>query len=193
MNSHEISAQAVAPQFPESISGLIKNYKTEELYAFLGGTSVVFTDEDVQRLVEICSQSEIYDMLFRWRMQGKPYTIENAQWFVNSLKQGWENNTHFIFIIRNVAGSIVGAMDIKSADTDRAEVGYWADRDSGGFVTNALIEMCNLAKNAGYKKLYAKVVVGNTKSENVLKRAGFEVSGTETAGERNYTVFEKVL
>lgn len=53
--------------------------------------------------------------------------------------------------------------------------------------------MSELATTAGYKKLFAKVVLGNEKSENVLKRGGFEMVGTEEAGERKYSVFEKVL
>lgn len=193
MNSSESSTQAYRPLFPKSINTTISNFKTGESYQFQGGADVVFTEEDIQRLVEICNQKEIYDFLFGWRMGGKPYTEENARWFANSFAQGWKDSSHFIFIIRNTSNLIVGAIDIKSADSERAEVGYWADNQSSGFITNALIEMSSHAKIAGYKKLFAKVVLGNEKSENVLKRGGFEMVGTEEVGERKYSVFEKVL
>lgn len=99
MNSSESSTQAYRPLFPKSINTTISNFKTGESYQFQGGADVVFTEEDIQRLVEICNQKEIYDFLFGWRMGGKPYTEENARWFANSFAQGWKDSSLVILFL----------------------------------------------------------------------------------------------
>lgn len=181
------------PRFNSKIDKEVLNFKTGETYHLLGGSEMKLSEGDISRIVEICSQEEIYDFLFRRPLQGKPYTEENAKWFASWLQKGWEDNTHFVFIIRNTLDQIVGAIDIKSPDLERAEVGYWADRNSGGFVTNALHEMVSVAKDAGYKKLYAQVLPNNAKSSGVLERAGFDRQEDMQVEDRTYNFFEKII
>ena len=84
-------------------------------------------------------------------------------------------------------------MDIKNADYDYAEIGYWADAQNSGFMTNALHELIVLAKEKGYKKLFAKVIQDNEKSAGVLTRSGFARKEDKQEGDRHYLVFEKEL
>ncbi len=171
------------PQFAKKIEKRIINFKTGEYYKLLGGLEISLSEKDIISIQETCSQKEIYNILFKLRFHDKPYTLEDANLFVKYVQEGWKNSTHFVFLIRNTENKIVGAIDIKSPDLDRAEVGYWADVNSRGFMTNALTEICSIAKKAKYKKLFAEVRPDNYKSAAVLQRVGFVEVGTN---EREY-------
>ncbi len=152
-----------------------------------------FSDEDINRIADICSQEEIYNFLFKELFNGKPYTVESAKFFVSWLQKGWETGTHFVFIIRNNTNEIVGAMDIKSPSLESGEIGYWADKNSSGFVTNALKELMVTAEKAGYKRLVADILIGNDKSGGVLERVGFVKKGEKELKDKKYYTFEKVI
>jgi RimJ/RimL family protein N-acetyltransferase len=72
---------------------------------------------------------------------------------------------------------VVGAIDIKSSDLDAGEIGYWASSEYPGYVTNAVVALSQLAKNAGFKSLFADTVPDNLPSQSVLRRAGFNHQG----------------
>jgi RimJ/RimL family protein N-acetyltransferase len=139
-----------------------------------GGAGMVFSDSDIKKITEICSQSNTYESLFKERFEGKPYTEKDARDFISWVEDGWKNQTHFVFFIRKSNSEIIGAVDIKSADLNRAEVGYWADENHKGFMTSAVNELSVLAKEVGFSKLFAGVLKTNTKSIGVLERAGFQ-------------------
>ncbi len=137
------------------------------------------TDSDIQRIVEVCNQKAIYELLFKERLEGNPYKEESARKFINWAKEGWSHETHFVFLIRNAQGEIIGAIDIKSPDIEAGEVGYWMDEKSPGYMTNALIGLTKVAQAAGYKKLIAFTKKINEPSKRVLLRAGFEYVGED--------------
>lgn len=159
--------------FESHIEREISNFKTGEKYKLEGGNQMVLTENDVNKIVEICNQENTYEMLFRKLFNNKEYTIEDAKNFINKVKAGWRNQNEFIFFVRKIENEIIGAIDIKSTDKERAEVGYWSDENYSGFMTNTLNELIKIAKEAGYKKLFAGVRDDNDKSINVLIRAGF--------------------
>ncbi len=193
MNELEKMSPLEKPSFDNFINREILNFKTGEKYRMFGGREMQFSEEDVSRIADICSQDEIYNILFKHIFKGASYTQESAKVFISRIEQGWKDNNFFVFITRKTNDEIVGAMDIKSANLDNAEVGYWADKNSGGFVTNQLKELVSIARQAGYKKLFADVRVGNEKSRNVLERAGFTKKGEKQVEDRQYEVFEKTL
>ncbi len=147
------------------------NFLTGEKCEMQGGKDMVFSEEDIKKIAEICSQENIYNLLFKDILQGKPYTEENARKFVEWVKDGWEKQTHYVFIVRKPNGEIVGCLDIKGHE---GEVGYWADENYTGFMTNTVKELSSVAKGAGFKKLFAWVRETNKKSVGVLERAGYE-------------------
>lgn len=170
------------------------NFKTGKSCYICGGRDMVFSAEDMATIAEICSQEEIYDLLFKRRFEGRPYTIADAEKFITWLKQGWVDDSYFVFLIRNDENKIIGAIDIKSADLESAEVGYWADKNEPGFMTAALEEIVVIAKNAGYKKLWAKVLTSNNKSIGVLERNQFQKNpDIQKEEDREYYIFEKIL
>jgi len=171
-NQENISA-GVKNIFEQNIKREVVNFLTGEKYEMVGGLDTVFSEEDIRKITEICCRPNTYDILFKNRFAGKPYSEENARSFVNFIKSGWENQTHFVFIIRKLDSEIIGAIDIKSANLDRAEIGYWTDENYSGFMTNTVNELLSLAKEGGFKKLFAGVLARNNKSIAVLERSGF--------------------
>lgn len=180
--------------FEGNIKKEVVNYLTGEKYEMLGGKDMVFSDEDIKKIVEICNRLNVYDILFKKRLKGRPYTEEDARGFINNLvKEGWEKQTNFVFIIRKSDSEIIGAIDIKSADLDRAEIGYWADENYSGFMTNTVNELLSLAKEGGFKKLFAGVLARNDKSIEVLKRSGFIKINKDIKDDEPHFEYEKVL
>jgi RimJ/RimL family protein N-acetyltransferase len=136
------------------------------------------SDADYTRIVEICNSQKVYDFLFRARLNGKPYNLDGAKYWVQGMGwKGWEEGTIFIYIVRNKKGNIVAAIDIKSPDVDAAEIGYWASEEDKGWVTNSVLELMKLAKVAGYIRLISLALPNNLPSQNVLLRSGFSFVG----------------
>jgi len=184
------------PVFDEKIEREVLNFKTGEKYKLLSGQDIIFSKEDIEQIASICSQEEVYNILFKIKFKDRPYTPEDAIQFTQWVEKGWKEGTHFVFFVRNTENKIVGAVDIKSPDLNRAEVGYWADRNSSGFMTNALMELCSIAKNAKYIKLFGQVRPENHKSSAVLERASFKYVGVnkrEYNKDTDYLVYEKNL
>lgn len=135
------------------------------------------TEADKQRIASICNQEAIYNFLFRKRLKGEPYQISSAEGFIEWARKGWENSEYFVFLTRNSAGEIVGAIDLKSNKTVDPEVGYWMDVNVPGYMSNIVAGLMKKAKKAGAVSLIAYTKPENEKSKRVLLRAGFEYAG----------------
>lgn len=77
-------------------------------------------------------------------------------------------------------GRIVGRMDLVDLGTGQAMFGYWlaADATGRGFTTTAGRAVVERARAMGLAEIYAGVATGNTASEAVLGRLGFELIQT---------------
>lgn len=156
-------------------------------------SSHVITEAELESIAAICSEDLIYDVLFKERLKGDPYLTENAKSFIAWAKEGWTKNEWFVFLIRDSKNNIVGAVDIKSANLENAEVGYWLSSKVTGVMANAVSALCSLAKSAGFKSLYGLTVLDNLKSQNVLIRAGFTNVGRVQEKGKDYLKFVKNL
>src|SRR2546429_7183219 len=103
------------------------------------------TDENAETVAAIDKEDFIYDRLFRERFNGQPYTKEDAYQFFAWAQERWSHNESFVFFVRNERNRIIGAIDIKSATTDEAEIGYWASAASPGIMTNTVLVLCQVA------------------------------------------------
>lgn len=178
--------------FTTPIKHTIQKYDSDTSYSMTSMDSgTQFSDEDIRDIAKICSEKRVYDVLFKEKFEGRPYTGEDARRFVNWAQSGWENDSHYVFIIRDGENHIAGAVDIKSADLAGAEIGYWASENHPGIMTNAVRELCKIASNVGYKSLFGLVVPHNNKSQGVLLRAGFENLGNVHERGKEYIKFEK--
>lgn len=137
--------------------------------------------EDLERIVEVCNQPRVRIWVTERYATGRDgsYTLEDAKKFISMADDGWANKQAFVYLIRDEEGQVMGAIDIKSANKSGAEIGYWADtsRDQGGYMTNALNLLCDIAAGAGYESLSAYVMPRNAASIGVLSRNGFVNAG----------------
>ncbi len=151
------------------------------------------TDEDAETVAAIANEDLIYHRLFRERFNGRPYTKEDAYQFFAWAQERWSHNESFVFFVRNERKRIVGAIDIKSATTDAAEIGYWASAESPGIMTNTVLVLCQVAKEAGYLRLFACIAINNEKSIRVVQKAHFVWECEIVRNNRPYLKFTKVL
>ena len=152
---------------------VIENHLTGTSYNLRRMADLEATDDFIDSVVSVCNEPQVYDWLFRERLEGKPYPPSDAGWFKEWGTQGWEDNTHYLFIVTDDKGRAAAACDIKSADLDAAEIGYWASGHHRGVMTNAVKAMVAAGFEAGFRRFYARVKPGNDASAAVLKRSGF--------------------
>ncbi len=182
------------PHFEAPIQKPIERYPDGEIFKMQSvDESSELRPEDLEQVAEICNEGLVYDTLFRGKFEGRPYTSEDAKGFTDWAKQGWNNNDKFVFLIRDPQNRIVGAIDIKSNNTEAAEIGYWASSTTPGIMTNAVKALCDIAKDAGYKQLYGLTVPNNERSQKVLLRAGFSDEGLADRKGKEYLKFTRDL
>lgn len=124
-------------------------------------------------IFEACSGQEIYQWLFK-DLFPAGYTHDDAKNFVSWANLGWHNGSHFVFFVVNDIGEVVAALDIKNADLALAEVGYWVASSYAGLGSNSFALLILIARNVGFKQLFAQTKKGNLRSEKLLKSNGFE-------------------
>ena len=131
------------------------------------------TDHFYESIVNICNEEKIYNWLFRESLEGKPYTRTKAESFKKWGTDGWNSNTHFVFLTLSESADVAAACSIKSSDLESAEIGYWSSSNHRGIMTNAVKAMVKNGFEAGFKSFFAKVKSKNSDSAAVLVRAGF--------------------
>lgn len=182
------------PHFVKPVSSTIKRFPNDEMCEMRSvDETFVVTDTDVDTIVAICNEELVYNVLFKPRLNGKPYGRENAEGFLSWAREGWLHNEWFVFLIRNPRQRIIAAIDIKSNDVEMAEVGYWASAAYPGIMTSAVQQLCQLAKEARYKRLFALTIPENTKSASVLLRANFLSDGEISRDNKQYFKFSITL
>ena len=176
------------PVFPKQIGVPVLNHITGAKYCLKRMDEVEMTSAILSSLVSICNEQQIYSWLFKSLFEGKPYAEENAKSFFDFGLGGWSKRSHFIFLLVEEDGNVVAAIDIKSSDVEKAEVGYWSSLHHRGCMTNTAKALLDIAKEAGYKSLYGRVKKGNDNSSGVLLRSGFvfDESASEDCGTYDY-------
>jgi RimJ/RimL family protein N-acetyltransferase len=129
--------------------------------------------KNLEDIAAICNQKLVYEWCFRSLCDGAPYPTTLALDWISWGTEGWEHGTHFVYAITDVDGAVAAACDIKSADLERAEVGYWSSANHSGVMTNAVLAVIQLADDAGFRTLFADIHPDNQRSLAVIKRCGF--------------------
>jgi len=151
------------------------NRKTARPYTLVRGDSVEASKDNVERVRSICNEAAVYGILFQPVFKGTPYSSEKAESFLNWAAKGWAERSHFVFLVLDASREICGTVDIKSPELEGAEIGYWASEKHSGIITPAVVLLCEVARRAGYKSLYAFVLPANTCSLRVLTNNAFQV------------------
>jgi RimJ/RimL family protein N-acetyltransferase len=182
------------PHFAASLRRLVLRFPTQEPCVLQAlDENVTWTPQDETAIAIICNEPLIYHRLFHKRLGGQPYSLAKAQGFLRWAKQGWRDRSWFVFLLRDSNDQVVGAIDIKSTHTEGAEIGYWASATSPGVMTNAVFELCDVAREAGYRQLFALIAPDNVQSLGVVSRAGFVQTEDLTRDGTRYRQFARSL
>jgi RimJ/RimL family protein N-acetyltransferase len=154
----------------------IKNKRNKAIYEFVPSFLAGLDDKQIQNLVCICNESLIYE-LFRLKLNGNPYSENDAKQFISWADEGWNHETHFVFVLLDTTGKIVGTISINSANRNMAEIGYWCSHAHRGLMTDALSCLKMAAQHLGFTALCARVRKNNTASVKVLERNEFILVG----------------
>ena len=191
------AAPAPAPRPKPDLSAFgavtLRNAKTGEPGVLTRADRVAVTPERLAAITRICNDPLVYDFLFRRSLRGAPYPPEMAQAFLDGAGRGWREGTGFVFLILDPAGAPLGNVDLMSPDVGAAELGYWATGARPGFVTPAVAAVCDLARAAGYRSLFAHTRPHNERSMAVLRRNGFRDVGLVGADADRARKFVKPL
>ena len=103
---------STSPQF-NFYHANIKNHLNQDIYHVRRMVDIQPTDEFLESIVAVCNEEKIYNWLFRARLQGKAYPKSDAQWFHQWGSDGWNHNTHFLFIVVDRHGKAVGHAILK--------------------------------------------------------------------------------
>lgn len=179
MPENEDEASTRPPFHPPVIENF-KGNKSEKKYRIISvDGSFEISEHDLKTITEICNEELVYRFLFRDRLKGSAYVINDARKFITWALNCWKEDEGYFFFVRDENNNIVACLHINSNNLDRTAIGYWATKDAPGIMTNAVKHLCEIAKKAGYRKLHALVEPVNIRSIGVLQRNGFTYKGTK--------------
>ena len=151
----------------------IKNALSGEEYTLTPLHEVPPTKDRLNEVKSICNEPLVYKWCFKELCKGSSYPEKLAvEWFQWS-KSGWEEDTHYVYAVLDNENHIAAACDIKSSNKENAEVGYWASALHRGIMTNTVISLVKIAKEAGFTNLFADIHPENKRSLAVIRRCGF--------------------
>jgi RimJ/RimL family protein N-acetyltransferase len=133
--------------------------------------------------------------VFKWTRERRDLTVEETE---EAIRSGNRDPGALGFaIVDGRTGKRVGhiCLAFREKNRDSAEVMYWlAPWGRGrGIAANAVKMLCQWAFDSmGLKRVTLKTLVGNTRSQLVAKRAGFQAQKGENEGEANCLWFELV-
>lgn len=168
-------ATMLTPQFSENLHINLSHPLNGRLYTLLRADARQASPQHAVDIAAVCNEPLVYDRLFRERIQGRPYTVQDGEAFLTWATAGWLEGTHFVFLLLDADGHVAGALDVKSPQLDAGEVGYWLGGEHRGIMTVALKAMIEVAREAGFQRLWARLDTDNLRSFALLERAGFTV------------------
>lgn len=162
------------PRINSPLSRAVQRYCSNEMY-FLQSLddSLRITISDLSTIVRRCNEPLIYKYLFKDSLDGRPYAIADARVFIEWANLGWKEHRYFVFLIKSPGGKIVGYVEISSDILTESAIGYWITSTVSGVMTNVLTCMIDIARAAGYRKLFALVEPDNIRSLKLVERVQF--------------------
>lgn len=178
------------PSFPRSISIPVINFLTGDKYTLCRIDSINPEDEILEEIITICNQKNIYSWLFEPVFHGRSYERSDAQKLFEGGITGWRKNEKFVFLLMNADGLPAACIDIKSSNLEYAEIGYWSSTEHRGVMTNTVLELVDLAREAGFKRLFGRTRKENKGSSKVLERVGFVFNRMESKEDETHDCYE---
>jgi ribosomal-protein-alanine N-acetyltransferase len=135
-------------------------------------------DDDIPHIQTYASSAEVARNTF----VPHPYPPDGAIHFVSHIRQGWEEETAYVFaIVAKEHDQFVGVMGLHpQVKHHLAEVGYWIGHPhwGKGYATEALQLLIQFAfETVGLNRVQAKHFVENPASGRVMQKAGMHYEG----------------
>lgn len=147
---------------------------------------------DRERLAKLANNKKIWNNLRD--MFPYPYTLEDADKFLDSVKQQEPQVTLAIEYEFQFAG-VIGLVPQPDVYKKGAEIGYWLGEPFWGksIATKALMLATSYAfESLGFERLFAGVFEGNEASKRVLEKCGFQLEGiSRQAVFKNYKLMDE--
>lgn len=148
-----------------------------------------FCIEDAEELTRAIQVSELHNFV-RWP---DPYKLSDAKAYLSDITTHWGETNACLAIIED--GRIIGAIEARAliaeekikVQADNPEgilsIGYWIHKDyrHQGFASETLqtfIPWLESNLDLRWQELAARTLLGNTASQKILRRNGFEVRRT---------------
>ncbi len=160
-------------QFPEKIQVPVINHLTNEKYFLIPAKALEITPERIAEVVAICQQPDIYNNLFKEEFSNAPYSPKHARYWLERAQQGWNEGTHYVFCIVTKDNRLAASCELEGNRVEGVEIGYWASIEHSGIMSNAVLAILKLAKEAGFRSFMASALHHNLQSKSVLARCGF--------------------
>lgn len=151
----------------------ITNALSEKTYKVVPLHEIEPSAKHLENIQSICNEPLVYKWCFQELCNSEPYPQELASDWLSWAKSGWNEDTHYVYVVLEENGTITAACDIKSSNRERAEIGYWCSSNHRGIMTNAALAIIDLAREAGFRCLFADIHPDNHRSLAVIKRCGF--------------------
>lgn len=131
-------------------------------------------DDDIETIVKVLNH-EIYSI--NTINIPFPYSIQDAQFWLELSRKGFENENQYVFAIRlQENNQLIGGIDLGiDKRFNKAELGYWIDQDySGkGYATESAKAVINFGfQHLKLKRIFATHFDFNKASGKVMENAG---------------------
>ncbi len=146
------------------------------------------------RLLQASDAQEIYETIHSqrnykgsWlRIDKKQFNLKSTETFVSNITKQKAPIKDLIYLIyyKNKFAGMIGLLNIDH-DNNKAEIGYWIKEDMEYLglsteTTSKFMEHCFNTLN--FNRICIKISTNDYKSNNVPKKLGFEIEGTERQG-----------
>jgi len=131
------------------------------------------TKENVLEIKQIFNSESVFKMFNRSR-KGKKFETSDVMKYLNWSVAQTLNGKNISYFVRDGHNVICGGLDLQKVNENTVTIGYWADGNKPGFITNAVNLLLDVAKNIGYVSIDAYPEKENIKSIRVLERTGFD-------------------
>lgn len=115
-----------------------------------------------------------------------PYTMEDAQWYVDDcIAKGEDGRITRAIVVNGKAVGSIGVFVMEDVYEKSAELGYWLGEEywRQGIVSRAAKQICKEAfERFPIERIFAEPYATNTGSRGVLEKAGFTYEGTMRNG-----------
>ena len=137
--------------------------------------------EDAENLARVINHPDIANTTL---MIPHPYTVDDAEWFINNSRDPKTRETdHRFLIFLKDTGELVGGIGLEGIKPlfKTGEIGYWCavDHWGKGIVTEATMRVLKFAfEELDLNRVYTVCMTGNNASSRVMEKCGMKFEGT---------------